>query len=161
MAYERIRSLLAGLGLLGAAPCLDERKRQIAEAQARGGCVEASYCDTGTLKATFPRVCYPSPAERQAVINDIKASEIEAAILEQFADEADKPESNAPDAQQHASDAASKLETERQGLESVHVAYQAQIARAAALRAELARLRDVAKRDRDNLAALQRSVGIA
>jgi hypothetical protein len=161
MALKLMRSLLAGLGLLGSAPCLDERKRQIAEAQAKGGCVEASYCDTGTLKATFPRVCYPSPAEREAVINDFKSAEIEAAVLQNVLDDAQKPDANSPEAQQKATDAAHQLDADHEAFRQTYAAHVAEVTAADARRTALQRELALAKQDRDDLVALQRNVGIA
>jgi len=108
----------------------------------------------------FPEACFPTPAERNAVIDTIKAAEIEAAILEQVVEEATKPASNAPEAERQATDAAVQVEAEEVALRQAHDAYVAEgAAAAAALAALQARLSQV-KQDREQLLSLQRSLGI-
>jgi hypothetical protein len=161
MALKLMRSLLAGLGLLGHAPCVDERVSQVANAQAKGGCVPASVCDTGTFTVHYPQVCYPSPAEREAVVNDIKSAEIEAAVLQNVLDDAQKPDANSPGAQQKATDAADQLDVDHEAFRQTYAAHVSEVAAADARRTALQRELALAKQDRDDLVALQRNVGIA
>src|SRR5207248_1468676 len=130
---------LAGLGLLGAAPCMDERRRQIADAQAKGGCLPASTCDAGSFRLQFPYVCYPAPGEQDRVVNDVKAAEIEGAVLENVAEEAEKPESNTPEAQQKAIDAAHQLDADHEAFRRGHEAYVSAVATAGARQETLLR----------------------
>jgi len=139
---------------------VQERQRQIAEAQARGGCVPASTCIAPPFTLKFPEACFPTPAERNAVINEIKAAEIEAAILEQVVEEATKPESNAPEAEQRATDAAARVEAEQAALKEAHDAVAGEDARAAVIKAELSARLIQLRQDRDQLRTLQRSLGI-
>jgi len=150
---------LAGLGATPE-PCIQERNRQVAKAQAEGGCVPASRCVIALGPISFPEVCFPTPAERNAVIDAIKAAEIEAAILEQVVEEATRPEANGPEAERDVTDAATDLETEQEGLGREHEAYVAERERADArtvwLRTRAAQL----TQDRDHLRTLGQTLGI-
>ena len=120
----------------------------------------ASTCIAPPFTMNFSEACYPTPAERNAVIDAIKAAEIEAAILEQVVEEATNPVSNAPEAEQQASEAAGQVAAEQEALRQAHEVYVAEGAGAAAALAALQARLSQLKQDREQLLSLQRSLGI-
>lgn len=69
----------------------------VASAKAHGGCVDVTVCDNQGRVAAVNRQCWEDPVAKAALVNQIKADEIEAGALERMLEMAKAPASGSPE----------------------------------------------------------------
>jgi len=119
-----------------------------AEAQAHGGCVDVTLCDNRGRVVAVNRQCWDDPVVKAALVDQVRADEIEAGALERVVEMASAADANSTESEDRAKSEAEALIAEVEE-------YNDQVARddaevAATLRAR-DRLRNLAQAARARL----------
>jgi len=138
--------------LIPTAPCDGPGQAAAAdEARARGGCVDVTLCDNRGRVAATSRKCWDDPVAKAALVNRIKADEIEAGALERMLEMASADGANSPES-------AGRVVSEAAALEFEVAEYEAQAAEDALRLDATGRARD---RLRDLAQAARARLGVA
>ena len=98
------------------------RAAAVAEAQAHGGCVDVAVCDKrGRVVSTTSRQCWDDPVAKAALVNQIRADEIEAGALERMTEMASADGSD-------SEESVDKVVAEAGALRAEVSEYEAQVA---------------------------------
>lgn len=119
-----------------------------AEAQARGGCVDVTLCDNRGRVVAVNRQCWDDPVVKAALVDQVRADEIEAGALERVVEMASAVDANSTESEDRAKSEAEALIAEVDEYHAQAAQDDAEVA--AALRAR-DRLRNLAHAARARL----------